>query len=102
MSAVVTATAHPSAPPPGPNNIRLTSTADGMDFSWDAVSDFDVYEYGVLYYDESIVGDFVQDAGFKGTKASITGLNPGDRFETAVETWATTEGELCAGLPAAG
>lgn len=40
--------------------------------------------------------------GFLGSSASITGLNAGDRYITAMQTWATIDGELCAGIPETG
>jgi hypothetical protein len=39
------------------------------------------------------------DYGFTGTSASLTGLTPGDHYVLAVETWATVDGTLAAGMP---
>lgn len=54
MSAPVSATAEPYAAP-NPPNMAVYPTADGIDFTWDEVSGYDVYEYTVLYYDTSQV-----------------------------------------------
>ncbi|KAL7934262.1 hypothetical protein V8C35DRAFT_327188 [Trichoderma chlorosporum] len=100
ISAEVSATANPTCAP-GPSNIYVKSTADGIDMSWDAVEGYNVDVYGAIYYDQSSQ-DFLSDYGWTGTSASYGGMNPGDRVEVAVETWATVDGVLCAGLPAGG
>ncbi|KAF3066283.1 hypothetical protein CFAM422_009276 [Trichoderma lentiforme] len=100
ISDQVTATANPTCAP-GPSNIIVKSTADGIDMTWDAVEGYDVDIYGAIYYDQTSQ-DFLEDYGWSGTSASYHGMNPGDRVEAAVETWATVDGVLCAGLPATG
>jgi hypothetical protein len=96
-SAMVSATANPTCAP-GPSNITITSTADGIDFAWEPVAGFDVSEYGLITYD-NIVGHYLTDVGISGTTASVTGLVPGSDYSIAIETWATVDGELVAGIP---
>ncbi|KAL7795689.1 hypothetical protein V8C43DRAFT_304570 [Trichoderma afarasin] len=100
ISAQVTATANPTCAP-GPSNVVVRSTADGIDMSWDAVTGYDVDVYGAIYYDQTSQV-FLSDYGWSGTSASYHGMDAGDRVEVAVETWATVDGVLCAGLPSGG
>ncbi|KAH8803580.1 hypothetical protein F5884DRAFT_888954 [Xylogone sp. PMI_703] len=93
----VFATANPTVAP-GPSNIVVTPAADGLHLTWDAVEGYDVYQYGVLYWD-SIPGSFVNDYGFTGTSASITGLPAGDHFFLGVEAWELVDGVPYAGIP---
>lgn len=99
-SPQVSATADPTCAP-GPSNIRVTSTKDGVDFTWDAVDDFDVVLYGAIYW-RSRRDAFPNNLGWTGTSASYNGMAPGDRLTTAVETWANVDGIVCAGLPQGG
>lgn len=94
------ATANPTVAP-GPSNIYVTSTADGVDLTWDAVEGYNVDFYGVLYWDTSIAGSFVSEYGFTGTSASLTGLPSGDSYVLAVQPWEIINGVEWAGLPAA-
>ena len=99
-SAQVSAVADPTCAP-GPSNIRVTSTKDGVDFVWDAVEGFDVVRYGAIYWD-STRDAFLTNLGWTGTSASYGGMVPGDRLITAIETWANVDGVVCAGLPQGG
>jgi lysophospholipase L1-like esterase len=95
---IVQATADPVTAP-GPSNIWVTPTADGIDLTWDAVQGYDVDLYGVYNWDTTAAGAIMVDYGFTGTSASLTGLTPGDHYVLAVETWATVDGTLAAGMP---
>jgi hypothetical protein len=57
-------------------HIRTASIAKGVQITWDTGKGFDVDIYGASYGD----------------------LSAGDRVVNAVETWATVDGQLCAGL----
>ncbi|KAK4074554.1 CAZyme family CE3 [Trichoderma aggressivum f. europaeum] len=83
ISGQVTATANPTCAP-GPSNIIVKSTADGIDMTWDAVEGYDVDIYGAIYYDQTSQ-DFLEDYGWSGTSASYHGMSPGGRVEAAVE-----------------
>lgn len=99
-SQQVSAVANPAGAP-GPSNVRVKSTPDGVDLTWDAVKGYNVQKYGAIYWNRKRDA-FVQNYGWTGTSASYHGMKPGDRVETAVETWANVNGDTCAALPAPG
>lgn len=96
----VSATANPTVAP-GPSNINVNATANGIDLTWDAVEGYDVFLYGVLFLDASVAGSFVSTYGFTGTSASLNDLPVGDSYILAIQTWETIDGVPWAGLPAA-
>ncbi|RYO75172.1 hypothetical protein DL764_010566 [Monosporascus ibericus] len=87
---------------PGPPNIVVVPSGDGLQVSWGAVHGYDVNRYGVIIWDKDEEGAFIDTRGVSGTSLFIGGLMQGHRYSTWVATWVNLNGGIAGGLPAAG
>lgn len=87
---------------PGPPNIVVLPSGDGLQVTWGPVTTHNVNRYAVIIWDRDTEGSFIDMKAEAGTSISIGGLNQGHRYSVWVATWVNLNGGVAGGLPASG
>jgi lysophospholipase L1-like esterase len=99
--SIASTTAHPKTAP-GPPNIVVVPSGDGIQFTWGAVTGYSINRYAVIVWDQDTDGAFISTYGAAGTSFFIGGLVAGHRYSTWVATWVNLSAGPAGGLPVAG